>query len=79
MCQCQTCFREATGKAGTKAQLMAIGRALAKEYRERHAGREPDATERMIDGTTRYVNAYNPQKDPWTLDFVRGKIQTMQH
>ena len=49
---------------------MAIGRALAKEYRERHAGREPDATERVIDGTTRYVNAYNPQKDPWTLDFA---------
>jgi hypothetical protein len=65
-------FRQVTGRAGDKNDWNRVGRYLVKEFRTRHGGAEPSKVERMIDGTTRMVNAYSSIEDPWIVEFVRG-------
>ena len=62
--------RDVTGRQGSKRELMALGKMLAKEYRERNGGTDPPEAERFIDGTTRMVKAYSMTEDPW----VRGCV-----
>ena len=62
--------REVTGRHGTKKQLQALGKMLAREYRARHDGEDPPNSERFIDGTTRMVKAYSMIEDSWVRDTV---------
>ncbi|KAK9844353.1 hypothetical protein WJX74_001218 [Apatococcus lobatus] len=67
-------FREVTGRSGTKAQLMSLGRLVSRAYSARHGGASPPEVERCIDGTTRMVKAYSPVDDPWIRDFVANSL-----
>lgn len=66
--------REATGRNGTKQELLRLGRLLAAEYRRRHDGNQPDEAERYVDGTTRMVKSYSMISDPWIKNFVVNSI-----
>lgn len=59
-------YRELTGCSGSKQEWMRVGAAVAKEYRQRHGGRDPAAVERAIDGTTRMVKTRALLR--WTLE-----------
>ena len=63
------------GSKQPQSKVMTIGHALAKEYRVRSCGNNPAEAQQLINGTVRLVKMYNPQKDPWVLEFVRGLIK----
>lgn len=71
--------REVTGRAGTKTELMTLGRLVARAYRDRHCGADPPEVERCIDGTTRMVKAYSPADDPWVRDVVAAALGAVEH
>lgn len=67
-------FREVTGRAGSRTELMTLGRLVSRTYSARHGGARPPEVERCIDGTTRMVKAYSPVDDPWIRDFLADAL-----
>jgi hypothetical protein len=64
-------YRKITGRPGNRQIWMAIGKYAAPIYRKMN-GRDPEKTERVIDGASRMVAAYEGHDEEWMRPLIES-------